>query len=653
MRQPVPAPVLVSYVAFVLVGVSAGVGGVLLLAQMGDYGVGRATIGIIFFTGSAGFVAASLSTGALIHRFGVRLTLAAGGTACVLAGLCLAARPPFVAFVLVQLVVGYGAGILESALNVYLAALPDATLLLNRLHAFFGVGALMGPVLAAWVISFASWTVVWLILALVYVPLVAAFLVAYPRRQPPVTEGSPGERSARAPRMARGLLGAVLRQPGVRWGAVMLAIYVGLEISVGNWEFSYLVQARALARPLAGYSVSGYWLGLTLGRFLISPLAARFGVTTAGMMYACLAGVTVVTTLAWAAPNAALASVALMLLGFFLGPIFPTTMAIVPWLAPPKLAPTAIGVMNAAAVVGGAGLPWLAGTIAQNTGIWTLVPFTLTLGLLQVAAWRPLAHRIRASPVAGAAELCVRAASRRRCRAAGGELGGQAVEEGLQAELEAVGGGGRVVGGSRFEAGAQPRELGRDLSGFGHAVADQFLGVAAVPAEFPGERGRRGGAEGIAEHEGEDGRHGLVGLGGGEPGGLEDREAVVIVAGLARAVEQQRAERLDQPGMAGEHAVQLRGHCGGRRPPAGHGQVGQRDLVPHLVGGEGDQVLLAAHVPVDRGRRRAQPRAQGAHVQAFEARAVQQADGGVDDLLAGQRVARHAPTIGHQAATCT
>ena len=452
MRQPAPVPVLVSYVAFVLVGVSAGVVGVLLLAQMGDYGVDRATIGITFFTGSAGFVAAGLSTGALIQRFGVRLTLAAGGAAYVLAGLCLAARPPFVAFVLVQLVVGYGTGILESGLNVYLAALPDATSRLNRLHAFFGVGALIGPVLAAWIIGFASWTVVWLILALLYVPLVAAFLAAYPRRQPPVTEGALGERSARAPRIAapppgtsagtsaassgksgtsagmsgtsatsagtsgtpersggragqgaRGLLRAALRQPGVLSGALMLAIYVGLEISVGNWEFSYLVQARALASPLAGYAVSGYWLGLTLGRFLISPLAARFGATTAGMMYACLAGVIVVTALAWVAPSAALASVSLMLLGFFLGPIFPTTMAIVPWLAPPKLAPTAIGIMNAAAVVGGAGLPWLAGTIAQNTGIWTLVPFTLALGLLQVAAWRPLARRIRASPTAGRA----------------------------------------------------------------------------------------------------------------------------------------------------------------------------------------------------------------------------------------------------------
>jgi fucose permease len=400
MRQPVRAPVLLSYAAFVLVGVSAGVGGVLLLAQMAGYGVDRATIGITFFTGSAGFVVAGLSAGALIHRFGIRLTLAVGGGAYVLAGLYLATRPPFAAFVLVQLVVGYGSGILESALNAYLAALPDAPSLLNRLHAFFGVGALIGPVLAAWIISVASWTVVWLILALVYVPLVAAFLVVYPGRHPAIAEGSPREKPARvagtAGRRGGGLLGAALREPGVLLGTVMLALYVGLEIGVGDWGFSYLVQARALARPLAGYSVSGYWLGLTLGRFLISPIAARAGATTAGMIYACLAGVTVATALAWVSPNAALASVALMLLGFFLGPIFPTTMAIAPRLASPRLAPTAIGVMNAFSVVGGAGLPWLAGTIAQHTGIWTLLPFTLTLGLLQLAVWWPLARQIRA-----------------------------------------------------------------------------------------------------------------------------------------------------------------------------------------------------------------------------------------------------------------
>jgi fucose permease len=406
-------PVLLAYATFVLIGIAAGGEGVLLPAQMGSYGVDRATIGIIFFTGSIGFVLAGFHNGSLIHRFGLRVALAVGGGAYVLAGLYLATRPPFVAFVLVQVVLGYASGVLESVLNTYLASLPDARALLNQLHAFFGVGALLGPVVASWIVGFASWTVVYLVLAAAYLPLVIGFLVSYPRQQttgslapppgppPPLPEpavplSEPAAALAElpAPRQGGGLLGAVLRERGVLLGAAFLAVYVGLEIGMGNWGFSYLVEARGLSRSLAGYSVSGYWLGLTAGRFLISRITARIGATTATMMYACLIGVVAATTLAWLSPVAILTSVALMLLGFFLGPIFPTTMAIVPQLTEERLAPAAIGVLNAGSTVGGSALPWLVGAISQATGIWTLLPFTLALGALQFAGWRPLARRI-------------------------------------------------------------------------------------------------------------------------------------------------------------------------------------------------------------------------------------------------------------------
>jgi len=155
MVKPVRRAVLVSYAAFVLVGLSAGVSGVLLPSQMVTYGVGRSAIGISFFTSSAGFVLAGVTAGALIGRLGTRTALAVGGAAYALAGLYLASRPPFGMFLLVQLVAGYGTGVLESVLNVYLAARPGATTLLNRLHAFFGVGALLGPALAAWILGFA------------------------------------------------------------------------------------------------------------------------------------------------------------------------------------------------------------------------------------------------------------------------------------------------------------------------------------------------------------------------------------------------------------------------------------------------------------------------------------------------------------------
>src|SRR5690606_31079937 len=83
-----------------------------------------------------------------------------------------------------QVVLGYGTGLLESALNAYLAKLPSAAILLNRLHAFFGVGALLGPLLAAWMLGFAPWTAVWLTLTGVCLLLIVGFLAVYPQRAP-------------------------------------------------------------------------------------------------------------------------------------------------------------------------------------------------------------------------------------------------------------------------------------------------------------------------------------------------------------------------------------------------------------------------------------------------------------------------------------
>ncbi|MEV0756662.1 MFS transporter [Streptosporangium sp. NPDC050280] len=414
LSSPWRAPVVLAYATFVLAGLNAGVGGVLLPTLIGDYGVDMTTIGITFFVSSAGFMFAGSTTGPLLERLGTRLSLAVAGGLYVLATLYMASRPPFAAFVAVQLVVGYGTGVLESVLNAYLAELPSATTLLNRLHAFFGVGALLGPLLAAWTLTFLPWTAVWLVLALACLPLLAGFLIAYPRRTPdasvkpgapaselPAKEGTPypdvpvppaGPMGSEPER--GGLLTSVLRSPAVVLASVFLAVYVGLEISVGNWGFTFLVEEHAQTGLTAGYISSGYWLGLTLGRFLISPVATRMGLTAVGMTYACLVGVTASTVLTWVAPGVVVATAGFLLLGFFLGPIFPTAMAVVPTLTTARLVPTAIGIMNGVSVIGGAALPWLTGAIGQSVGIWTLMPAVVLLALLQLALWRTIVTRM-------------------------------------------------------------------------------------------------------------------------------------------------------------------------------------------------------------------------------------------------------------------
>jgi fucose permease len=392
--------VLTSYALFVLVGLAAGVVGVLLLAQIRDYGVDRTAIGYTFFTGSAGFIMAGAMAGPLIHRWGTRSCLLGGGAIFVLTSLYIATRPPFVLFVLVHFTVGYAMGMLESVLNAYLAAHRGATSRLNRLHAFFGVGALLGPPLAAWTLTFTAWPRVPLALAVFCLLLMVAVWVAYPRRaaDPLFVLAGAGPASNGRPRTDAGraaLLPAALRQPAVLLGAGLLACYVGLEIGVGNWAYGYLVEARSLPGLVAGYAVSGYWLGLTLGRFVISPVAARIGLTVAQLMYSCLAGIMAAAMLVWLVPASGATAMGFVLLGFLLGPIFPTTMAVTPQLIPPRVVPTAIGVMNAGSAIGGAVLPWLAGVAAEDIGIWTLPPVAVVLALLMLAIWWRLVARIR------------------------------------------------------------------------------------------------------------------------------------------------------------------------------------------------------------------------------------------------------------------
>lgn len=387
--------VLVSYFAFVMVGVSAGVGGVLLPAQMADYGVDRSRIGITFFIFSAGFMLAGSVVGPMMQRFGTRTTLAVGVAVFVVSALYTATRPVFAGLLIVQVFLGYGIGVVESVLNTHLARLRRAAQRVNRLHAFFGVGALIGPLLATWMLRSWPWQRLWLVIAFADALLLVSVLLLVPRAEwsdpanPALTSPTP---AGPAP-ASRGLLTAAVREPAIVLVALFLAVYVGLEISVGNWGFSFLLDARSPSRLLAGYAMSGYWLGLTLGRFVISPTASRAGLSEVGVSFLCLAGVLAACGLVWLSPGPA-AGAGLALLGFFLGPLFPTAMAITPRLAEARIVPTAIGLINGVSVIGGSVLPWLAGTLSQSAGTSTLLPFCAGLAALLVLLWWQLSRHV-------------------------------------------------------------------------------------------------------------------------------------------------------------------------------------------------------------------------------------------------------------------
>lgn len=60
-------------------------------------------------------------------------------------------------------------------------------------------------------------------------------------------------------------------------GAAYILIYVGVEVTLGGWGFSWLTKGRNGADEPMLSVMSGYWGGLALGRVILGYLCGRFG----------------------------------------------------------------------------------------------------------------------------------------------------------------------------------------------------------------------------------------------------------------------------------------------------------------------------------------------------------------------------------------
>jgi len=372
-------PVVLAFFAFVLIGMVGGANGVLLPSLSAFYSVGDAVIGLLFLVSSLGYFLSALSSGLLTEQLGLRWMLLLGAATFLLGMLAFGLKLPYILLLPARLMLGFGIGMLETGLNIYVTALPRHTILLNYLHAFYGVGALVGPLVASLILALSwGWNSVYLLLTGLSLPLLLGFGVLY---GPAYLDMPVREDESVA---SENVLRAVLRLPVVWLAALFLLVYVGVEVSLGNWSYSFLLDTRHQGTVLAGEIVSGYWLGLTLGRFLLQNLAQRLGMSTKGLMYFCVTGAAIGLLLIWFVPASAMAAVGFCFIGFSLGPIYPLTVAITPKLVPARLGPSAIGLLVSVSIVGLALFPWVAGVLAQTLGIWTLLPYTLvlTVGML-------------------------------------------------------------------------------------------------------------------------------------------------------------------------------------------------------------------------------------------------------------------------------
>jgi fucose permease len=379
-----------AFFGFVLIGAMGGASGVLLPSQIAYYHVNTSTIGLLFFALSTGYVLSAGSTGFLIQKLGQHWYLTWGAALCMVSTFAFSLKPPFLLALVTNLFLGFGTAVIDTGFNALISSLPRRTQLLNYLHAFYGTGALLGPLVAsAFLFIHWQWNTVYLVwCGLSLLQLIGCFVLLHNQAFSVSIQQNEHNHS-------RNTLGAVLKIGPVWLAILFLFLYVGVETSVGNWSYSFLLEDRHQATLLAGWIVSAYWLGLTLGRFLVNTIAERFQMSVEAVVYCSLVGTGMGGLLVWLLPGGLAAMLGICLIGFFLGPLFASTIVVIPRLVQSSLVPSTIGLLLGTSVIGGAFFPWLVGTLAQYVGIWTLLPCILTLTILLCINWWAMIRHMR------------------------------------------------------------------------------------------------------------------------------------------------------------------------------------------------------------------------------------------------------------------
>ena len=244
--------------------------------------------------------------------------------------------------------------------------------MLSILNAHYGVGAIAGP-LAISMLGAQHY-------ALAFAGTAGLLVVAswFFRTVRDVPEPGPELR----PEAGRS---GLARRKMIIWVVVgflaLYAIQVAVETGVGAWEPT-LLQSFGHSARYAADATSGYWLMLTIGRFLVAPITLRWSEPTI-VLVSCF-GTTVCLGLA---TSPALAPYALAGAGLFNAPVFPAAL---PWLnrSAPDVRWAAMGAILTANLGGVAAGPLL-GLSLERFGYGS-VPWALTAAsavCLGLAMW--------------------------------------------------------------------------------------------------------------------------------------------------------------------------------------------------------------------------------------------------------------------------
>lgn len=142
-----------TYYAFCAMGLHDGALGALVPYLERYYGLGFLTISSIFITPMAGYFLTAFVVNPIHCHFGQRGIAILGPLCHLLSHIMLVVHPPFAVVPIAMAVTSLGHGLPDASWNAWVGDLPNDNELLGFLHASYGFGATLSPLLATIMIT--------------------------------------------------------------------------------------------------------------------------------------------------------------------------------------------------------------------------------------------------------------------------------------------------------------------------------------------------------------------------------------------------------------------------------------------------------------------------------------------------------------------
>lgn len=372
--------ILLVFVAFISLGLPDAVLGVAWPSLRLDFGRSLGEISYILIPGAVGYFSSGAVGGLMMQKLGVGRLLGISTGLVTLGLMTYAVTPNLWVMIPAAFVIGIGSGAVDAGLNFY-AADKFSVRTMSWLHAFFGVGAMLGPVIMSTTLGAgASWRWGYAIIASVTLILTVTFFWNARKFDDDIhTEARTGQR---APLTAS----AVARMPLVWLQISIFFVMTAAEVIPSVWTTTVLIDRFDFAQENAGIWAGVYWGTQAVGRFTL-PVVTR-NIPTARIIqtapFGILAGsVLMLMNDSWAY------RIGIMVVAFSNAVMFPMLMSLTPGRLGRAASVHAIGWQVSAATIGGALVPSITGFVADATGAVSIsivmVILAITLILLESA----------------------------------------------------------------------------------------------------------------------------------------------------------------------------------------------------------------------------------------------------------------------------